>query len=415
MSGIFALPTASVPLALATSSQPSSSTAIALFAGLTRKWQAGVIDNFIPRISDFELSSQLKDRIEALRDESTDLEMHLMIQMARHERELIASIEATVPANEFIWDDSLSPQDLPSRIQATVFGTPEDYTRLLNSRRKTLKSDNPILHLFKLERAFVSAQKRDVARKNLEQIIQKAREVLRTGTYPPDDILLIIYDVIKKFGYQIVTEDEKSEQTDAEDLSHIFIQNLIEKKLDCDDLAFIYLTLGHELQWPIVLGFLHDHMVAIWNHGAINLVLDFGEVHQIRFYEREVKGMPITELTDEQIEGFFHFNQASVFHHGPEDTRNLESALTSYNEAIETYHLNIPIAYLNRGAVLLDMNRFKAAIVDFDEAIRLNPNLAEAYFNRGVAHDELGHSKAAQANFNKARELGLDVDEALKE
>jgi Flp pilus assembly protein TadD len=49
---------------------------------------------------------------------------------------------------------------------------------------------------------------------------------------------------------------------------------------------------------------------------------------------------------------------------------------------------------------------FDAAITDYTEAIRLNPEDPDAYYNRGVAHSQLGNKSQAAADHQKARELG---------
>ena len=47
-------------------------------------------------------------------------------------------------------------------------------------------------------------------------------------------------------------------------------------------------------------------------------------------------------------------------------------------------------AYVDRGDKSYDQGDYQAAISDYDEAIRLEPNNAIAYGNRGNAKSELG-------------------------
>jgi tetratricopeptide (TPR) repeat protein len=47
----------------------------------------------------------------------------------------------------------------------------------------------------------------------------------------------------------------------------------------------------------------------------------------------------------------------------------------------------------------------KRAIADYNQALRLNPNLAQAYGNRGVARDDSGDNKGAIADLHKAADL----------
>jgi regulator of sirC expression with transglutaminase-like and TPR domain len=50
----------------------------------------------------------------------------------------------------------------------------------------------------------------------------------------------------------------------------------------------------------------------------------------------------------------------------------------------------------------------EGAIADDDQALQLDPNLAEAYEGRGLAYRELGNADAAMADFR--RYLGLRPD-----
>ena len=41
--------------------------------------------------------------------------------------------------------------------------------------------------------------------------------------------------------------------------------------------------------------------------------------------------------------------------------------------------------YLNKGNTLLDQEDYESAILAYDKALDLNPDLADAYFKRGFA------------------------------
>ena len=78
----------------------------------------------------------------------------------------------------------------------------------------------------------------------------------------------------------------------------------------------------------------------------------------------------------------------------------LEEAIGEYDEAIRL-DPQLALAYLNRGAVYNEENEFSKAIADCDKAIELDPNLFEAYYNRGLAYAELGEKAEAIADFEK--------------
>ena len=64
------------------------------------------------------------------------------------------------------------------------------------------------------------------------------------------------------------------------------------------------------------------------------------------------------------------------------------------------------------GSAHFDNGNFDEAIMDFTEAIRLDPTLAEPYCNRGAAYYEKGHYDKAFADFTEAVRLKPTFAEA---
>ncbi len=62
----------------------------------------------------------------------------------------------------------------------------------------------------------------------------------------------------------------------------------------------------------------------------------------------------------------------------------------------------------NSGIEYLERGQYNQAIVNFDEAIRLDPGLAQAYASSAFAHTLLNDDEAAQRDVEWAIELGYD-------
>lgn len=81
-----------------------------------------------------------------------------------------------------------------------------------------------------------------------------------------------------------------------------------------------------------------------------------------------------------------------------------KAALEDYNKAV-TLFPEYPVAYNNRGNLLLALGQLGEAVKDFDRALLLAPGYAAAYSNRANAKMKLGKPEDAVVDFTKAIEL----------
>jgi tetratricopeptide (TPR) repeat protein len=56
------------------------------------------------------------------------------------------------------------------------------------------------------------------------------------------------------------------------------------------------------------------------------------------------------------------------------------------------------VAYYNRGVVKMTLGRNEEALLDFDEAIRLDPEYVEAYYNLACLHAKRGDLAMMETN-----------------
>jgi tetratricopeptide (TPR) repeat protein len=89
---------------------------------------------------------------------------------------------------------------------------------------------------------------------------------------------------------------------------------------------------------------------------------------------------------------------------------NYPKALQEYEQALLANPSHTP-ALRGRAETLIMLNREPEAIETYAELIALEPDNGGHYANRGIAYDRIGEHKAALANYEKALRLDLDVGE----
>jgi tetratricopeptide (TPR) repeat protein len=88
-----------------------------------------------------------------------------------------------------------------------------------------------------------------------------------------------------------------------------------------------------------------------------------------------------------------------------------DAALLDYDHAI-AIRPDLSLAYCNRGNVLKELKQWKAALASYDRAIEINPGFAEAHSNRGAALQMLNRCPAALASLDRALEIKPDYPDA---
>src|SRR5687767_4643665 len=69
--------------------------------------------------------------------------------------------------------------------------------------------------------------------------------------------------------------------------------------------------------------------------------------------------------------------------------------------------------FFSRGVQQYKNKQYQEAIVNFSEAIRLNPNAPEPWFNRGQANFYTGNMESAIADYSQALRLKPTATDAL--
>ena len=88
-----------------------------------------------------------------------------------------------------------------------------------------------------------------------------------------------------------------------------------------------------------------------------------------------------------------------------------KEAIKDYDQAIKL-NPDLTEAYNNRGNAKSRLKQYPEAIKDYDQAIKLNPDLAEAYNNRGIAKSDLKQYQEAIKDHDQAIKLNPEYAEA---
>ncbi len=79
----------------------------------------------------------------------------------------------------------------------------------------------------------------------------------------------------------------------------------------------------------------------------------------------------------------------------------MQAAILDFNEALKIKP-DYTTALYNRGVAFHDLKQFDKAMADFNEAIKFDPTMGDAYHNRGLVKDKLGKFQEAIKDFNRA-------------
>ena len=101
-----------------------------------------------------------------------------------------------------------------------------------------------------------------------------------------------------------------------------------------------------------------------------------------------------------------HFDKGRLFR----EREDWDTAILEYTEAIRL-DPSYSDAYLGRGIVYYYKKDYDRAITDYTQAIRLDPNYAVAYCNRGAAYDRKGDNDLAIADYTQS--IRLDPNYAV--
>ncbi len=90
-------------------------------------------------------------------------------------------------------------------------------------------------------------------------------------------------------------------------------------------------------------------------------------------------------------------------------------ALADYNEGL-SINDTLGEGFVDRGAVMIVLQRYQDALADIDKGIALGANKPQiAYYDRAIVHEALGDIRAAYEDYKKAAEIQPDFSLAVEQ
>jgi tetratricopeptide (TPR) repeat protein len=149
-----------------------------------------------------------------------------------------------------------------------------------------------------------------------------------------------------------------------------------------------YTLFAHALQVTKQNGIAEDNFgVALEEMGEPGLAMPH--------FENAIRWMPQLSTA--------HYNLGTLLHR----QNHLTEAMNEYDLALRYCGDPVEAARIhnNRGAALSQLNQPKAAISEFGEAIRINPNEANSFLGRGLIEYGMSNVSAAQDDFSRAAQI----------
>jgi tetratricopeptide (TPR) repeat protein len=206
--------------------------------------------------------------------------------------------------------------------------------------------------------------------------------------------------------------------------------------------ADIYYKLG------LVYYQLGDYQTAVINYNqAINININFGKAYHQRGLANYQLGNYQTAIEDYTQAMRINPHVAIIYKH----RADARYRVGDHQGAIEDYHQTIKInphyainnqhsknqqiapylldkkqkiikdiavksddavSFKNRGNAFCELGEYERAIIDYNQAIKINPNDADVYYFRGNAHFDLGNYEAAIDDFKKVVKIQSNYTDA---
>jgi regulator of sirC expression with transglutaminase-like and TPR domain len=205
---------------------------------------------------------------------------------------------------------------------------------------------------------------------------------------------------------------------DVDDPAGLSLQALLERREGtCVTLVILYLAVAERAGLTLHGAATPEHLYIL--HGGDKARINVETLERGAFVENSAYRRP-HRMADESVERgilMAPLSKQAVLAHlvsnrGVLALRDgsVKAALREFDSALRL-HAELPAAHYNRGLAHLALEDYAAAREDFTRAIELHPLDAQAFNNRGIASLRLGDPQGARRDFESA----LRIKPALRE
>lgn len=266
------------------------------------------------------------------------------------------------------------------------------------SQASTISPTNPINGVLRIEAEVVRSSDIDSAWHFLVRVIDRVKGNLSSLTSPtPETQLKTVYKTLDELGAVYRDQDDRS-----------FSLRLKTRSLDDGVASLVVLAVAHELGLPVRLVHVFEHTFIRYDDGKIKFnIADRGEIVTDDEWLEHDRGVDFSGLNMDGV-------KALVYSARARDRYDRKFYSESVSDCDEAIRLDPRVAeyYYDRGDTLHKLGKLKEALRDYTQAIELSPNYYDAYLNRGLVKRKLGRIEDAIRDYDEAIRLRPDITDA---
>jgi tetratricopeptide (TPR) repeat protein len=256
-----------------------------------------------------------------------------------------------------LWELMQKANDAHNKI---IFNEIQALKIVQNNKYPQISEDDPINIILSIESEVTGKEKTAKAYAVINDIIKAAKEKITDPMSP--------FEKLQKL-YGIIRDDFHVKFDNTTMLSEGLYKN--EKSLDCAARSFLFVSVAHELGWPVYLMSTEDHAFVFWRsneRSGFGFETTNGDAVEPAYVDR--LGREAEQIVKNDKNDLFAaaYNiRGFEYHIAGKDTL----AIRDFTTAIELEPVNTAMYYYNRGHAYYKLGQYELARKDWDKSLKL--------------------------------------------